>query len=71
MNTGDGVKLTERIQTALHDVPPGTGGVVVWANNARGVGCVAFVGHGQVYNVPLAWLVPAWATWRQRKTRTA
>jgi len=43
----------------------------VWADNARGVGCVAFVGHGQVYNVPLAWLVPAWATWRQRKTRTA
>lgn len=71
MNPGDTVKLIEHIHTPLHDVPPGTGGVVIWADMPRGQASVAFVRFGQINNVPTAWLVPAAASFRELKRKWA
>lgn len=71
MNPGDCVKLREYIHTPLHDVPPGTGGVVIWADMRRGQASVAFVGFGQIDNVPTAWLEPAAASFRALKRKQA
>jgi hypothetical protein len=62
---GDSVKLTVDYSDPLRDIPAGTGGVVLWMDNTRGTGAVAFVGVGEVRNFPAAWLVSARATWRR------
>lgn len=54
LKPGDPVTITERIKTALADIPPGTLAVVIWADER--IAQIQPVGHINQGNVPVTWL---------------